>query len=134
MQVLVDLSEANRNCVLQNVSERKILSSEHPVFACGLVKYKQRSALRRAVCTTIYVTQERLCSLTEYIFQVHATLRAPHLTRLPSSVLDSGYTLQAERLKTLYPPCPVTDAAPSLASQCGYPAKLFYLRCVTSTL
>lgn len=65
MQVTVDLSETNRNCVVQKVSERKILSSEHPVFAHGLVKYKQHLALRGAVCTTIFMTQERLCSLTE---------------------------------------------------------------------
>lgn len=65
MQVLADLSETNRNCVFQKVSERKILSSEHSVFAHGLVKQKQQFALLGAVCTAVYVTQETLHRFTE---------------------------------------------------------------------
>jgi len=66
---------------------------------------------------------------------VHAALHTPHLlTKKPSSVLHPRYALEAERLKTLSRPRPVTDVASSLAPQCGYPAKLFYLCWVTSTL
>lgn len=42
MQVLVDLSETSRKGVFPNVSEKSILSSEHPFFAHGSVKYKQQ--------------------------------------------------------------------------------------------
>lgn len=131
MQVLVDLSETSRNCVFPNVSERKILSSEHPFFVHGSVKYKQQLAWHGAVCTTIYVTQEGPHSFTEQISSVHATLHTPHLTREPSGVLYPAYALQAERLKTLSSQCPVTEAPCSLASQCSCPAQLYYLCWVT---
>lgn len=65
MQVLVDLSETSRNGVFPNVSEKSILSSEHPFFAHGSVKYKQQLEWGGAVRTTIYVMQERLHSLPE---------------------------------------------------------------------